>query len=231
MEGGGGAYLQYGETHVEHVLRCRAEFTRLGVVAQRAVEAARSTVKCAEVAMAHSDALLDHIPSIRLELHLELPTLCRVAFIGHLDPGEEWRLVGDKLLKRWELDPRLRRCSFVGGQDSFVQPCVALRRCGKELKRAIEGLWGKSRRVRDDVDQAIQCGSTCAALQPNEQVGIARYRHTRVARYIRIEVERMRLVDNDRPRCGYPARGGLCLSCAVVFRLHLHLFNRVYIHA
>ena len=125
------------------------------MVAQRAVEAACGTVECAKVPMAHSDALLDHVPGIRLELHLELPTLCRVAFIGRLEPGEVWCVVGDKLLKRWKLDPRLRRCSFVGRQDSFVQPCVALRRCGKELKRAIEGLWGKSRRVRDDVDQAI----------------------------------------------------------------------------
>jgi hypothetical protein len=180
--------------------------------------------------MGHSDALLDHVPGIRLELYLELPTLCRVAFIGRLDPCEELCVIGDKLLERRELDPRLRCCGFVGGQDGLVQPCVALRRCGEELKRAFEGLWGKRRGVRDDVDQAIQRRSTCAASAPANRVGRTRYTRTRVTRYVRIEVEWMRLVDDDGPRCGCPARGGLSLGCAVVF--HLHVFNgRVYIHA
>ena len=94
----GGTYLQYRETHVEHVLRRRAKFTRLGVMAQSAVETSRSTVKCTEVSMGHSDALLDHVPGIRLELHLELPTLRRVALVGLLDPGDVFRGIGDKLL-------------------------------------------------------------------------------------------------------------------------------------
>jgi hypothetical protein len=200
------------------------------MVAQRTVESTCGAVECAEVAMGHSDALLDHVPGIRLELYLELPTLCRVAFIGRLDPCEELCVIGDKLLERRELDPRLRCCCFVGGQDGLVQPCVALRRCGEELKRAFEGLWGKRRGVRDDVDQAIQRRPTCAASAPANRVGRTRYTRTRVARYVRIEVEWMRLVDDDGPRCGCPARGGLSLGCAVVF--HLHVFNgRVYIHA
>lgn len=115
------------------------------MVAQRAVETTRGAVECAKIAMGHSDAFLDHVPSIRLEFHLELPTLCRVAFVGRLDPCKEWCGIGDELLEGRKLGPWLRCSSFVGGQDGFVQPCVALRRCGEELKRAIEGLWGKSR--------------------------------------------------------------------------------------
>jgi hypothetical protein len=116
----GETYLQYRETHIEHVLRRRAEFTRLGVMAQSAVETTRGAVKCTEVSMGHSDALLDHVPGIRLELHLELPTLRRVALIGLLDPSEVLRVIGDKPLERRELDPGLRCCGFVSRQDNFV---------------------------------------------------------------------------------------------------------------
>ena len=96
-------------------MRSRAEFTRFGVVAQRAVETARGAVECTEIAMGHSDAFLDHVPGIRLELNLELPTLCRVAFIGRLDPCEVWCVIGDELLEGRELGPWLRCCGFVGG--------------------------------------------------------------------------------------------------------------------
>lgn len=168
-------------------------------MAQSAVKTARSTVKCTEVSMCHSDALLDHVPGIRLELHFELPTLRRVALIGLLDPSDVLRVIGDKLLERRDLDPGLRCCRFVSRQDDFVQPCVKLRRGGEELKSAREGLWGKSRRVCDNVDQAIQRRSTCVASQPNKHSGMARYKRTRVARYVRIEVEWMRLVDNNGP--------------------------------
>ena len=67
------------------------------------------------------------------------------------------------------------------------------------MERAGEGLWGKDRGVRDDIDQAIQRRPTCVALQPNKQGEIARYVRTRVARYVRIEVEWMRIVNNDGP--------------------------------
>jgi len=89
-------------------------------MAQSAVETARSTVKCTEVSMGHSDALLDHVPGIGLELNLELPPVCRIAFIGFLNPSEVWCVIGDKLLERRELDAGLRCCSFVSRQDNFV---------------------------------------------------------------------------------------------------------------
>lgn len=82
-------------------------------MAQSAVETARSTVKCTEVSMCHSDALLDHVPGIRLKLHFELPTLRRVALIDFLDPSDVLRVIRDKLLERRDLDPGLRCCRFV----------------------------------------------------------------------------------------------------------------------